>query len=369
MIRFSFQRLLIFFCAILAWSSAGIFTNTDAAETWDRNQIQAEVAKTMKRMEEISFRYEEVLQRVKGPIYKREGRCHISIPRKRCYCAYTEKNTDDTASQPGEIQILYESGQHVNIQHNAISGMEWGGMASLDQEYTDQDIVLLSGWGNLLGYGIGLKDRPMSAVYPLDQFLREAVFEEVADERDENSVHIRGTQTTEGVTFSVLFDPHSPFLWTKIDRSFELPDSPGQIYQDTYEAFDFHKVEDIYLPSRIRTERNIVRNQNGTLISESKGHTEIQLSDYRLSNTESDFRLTDVPDATPISVEGSPQIAYMWLDGEVVPQTDEAMLALASGHKFMPGVGEPRFWLMAVGLMMLLIGGGILLRRHLKSEA
>lgn len=79
--------------------------------------------------------------------------------------------------------------------------------------------------------------------------------------------------------------------------------------------------------------------------------------------------VTEIPNGSKAVLLDVQQIEHIWLDGEVVPKTDEAMLALARGHKFMPGVSEPRFWLMAVGLVMLLAGGGILLRRHLKSEA
>ena len=100
------------------------------------------------------------------------------------------------------------------------------------------------------------------------------------------------------------------------------------------------------------------------------------IADVTLSNikfptfSSDDFRIKEaIPDGTPVSMQDALQIEYIWMDGKAVPKTDDAMLALARGHKFMPGVSEPRFWLMAVGLVMLLVGGGILLRRHLKSEA
>ena len=53
------------------------------------------------------------------------------------------------------------------------------------------------------------------------------------------------------------------------------------------------------------------------------------------------------------------QIQYVWFDGKIVPRTDEVMLAIARGnHKFMPGPDSPRFWLMAVGIIMIVVALG-----------
>ncbi|MGL6193800.1 MAG: hypothetical protein ACRC2T_03150 [Thermoguttaceae bacterium] len=78
---------------------------------------------------------------------------------------------------------------------------------------------------------------------------------------------------------------------------------------------------------------------------------------------------TTIPNGTPVYMQDAPQIEYIWMDGKIVPKTDELMLAIArGGHKFMPGVSEPRFWLMAIGLIVIIVAGGIKLRRFLAGR-
>jgi hypothetical protein len=80
-------------------------------------------------------------------------------------------------------------------------------------------------------------------------------------------------------------------------------------------------------------------------------------------------RLIKIPNGTPVSMNDAPQIEYVWMDGEIVPKTDEVALAIArGGHKFIPGPQEPRFWLIALGIIMMLLGGGLKLRDMLKES-
>jgi hypothetical protein len=86
---------------------------------------------------------------------------------------------------------------------------------------------------------------------------------------------------------------------------------------------------------------------------------------------DSDFevgRLVKIPNGTPVSMQDVPQIKYVWFNGKVVPQTDEIALAIARGdYGFMPGPQNPRFWFMALGLGLLLLGGGLKIRTMLKG--
>ncbi|MDR3111226.1 MAG: hypothetical protein LBU65_16280, partial [Planctomycetaceae bacterium] len=63
----------------------------------------------------------------------------------------------------------------------------------------------------------------------------------------------------------------------------------------------------------------------------------------------------NIPNETEVKVLETPQIKYVWLDGKIVPFTDELALARLRGHKFIPGVREPGFWFMAAGIIMIVI--------------
>jgi hypothetical protein len=76
-----------------------------------------------------------------------------------------------------------------------------------------------------------------------------------------------------------------------------------------------------------------------------------------------------IPNGTEVHVKNVPQIEYVWMDGKIVVKTDEVALAIArGGHKFIPGHDEPRFWMMALGIIMMLVGGGLKLRDMLKES-
>jgi hypothetical protein len=88
------------------------------------------------------------------------------------------------------------------------------------------------------------------------------------------------------------------------------------------------------------------------------------------SFSDSDFTFsTPIKNGTEVFMQDVPQIEYVWMDGEIVPKTDEVALAIArGGHKFIPGPQEPRFWLIALGIIMMLLGGGLKLRDMLKES-
>jgi hypothetical protein len=65
---------------------------------------------------------------------------------------------------------------------------------------------------------------------------------------------------------------------------------------------------------------------------------------------------TKIPNGTRAVLFDAPQIQYIWLNGRIVPKTDEVMLAIArGGHKFMPGPDNPRFWMMGTAIVLILI--------------
>ena len=77
---------------------------------------------------------------------------------------------------------------------------------------------------------------------------------------------------------------------------------------------------------------------------------------------------TEVPNYTKVIVEDVPQIKYVWLDGKVVPYTDELALARVRGHGFKPGVREPRFWMMGAGILMIVIALVLKVREYLAKR-
>jgi len=80
-------------------------------------------------------------------------------------------------------------------------------------------------------------------------------------------------------------------------------------------------------------------------------------------------KLFVIPNGTPVAVLDAPQIEYVWMDGKPVVKTDEVALRIARGdYGFMPGPKNPRFWFIAFGLVLLLVGGGLKIRSMLKKE-
>ena len=75
------------------------------------------------------------------------------------------------------------------------------------------------------------------------------------------------------------------------------------------------------------------------------------------------FRISlAIPNGTPVTDRRSRQIEYIWYNGKIEPKTNELMMAIAVGdHKFVPGLDEIRFWMMATGILMILVALGKML--------
>ncbi|MDR1491452.1 MAG: hypothetical protein LBT05_01830, partial [Planctomycetaceae bacterium] len=72
-------------------------------------------------------------------------------------------------------------------------------------------------------------------------------------------------------------------------------------------------------------------------------------------NSDLEFAIqSEIPNGTKVLMQDVPQLAFEWKDGKVVPITDEAILALR-GQRFIPYPNEPRFWLMALGIAMIIL--------------
>jgi hypothetical protein len=103
--------------------------------------------------------------------------------------------------------------------------------------------------------------------------------------------------------------------------------------------------------------------KNSSKVYFSKFNTDVKKIDHSLKLK------TKIPNGNPVEMQDVPQIQYVWMDGKIVPKTDEVALAIArGGHKFIPGPDQPRFWLIALGIIMMLLGGGLKLRDMLKES-
>lgn len=150
-----------------------------------------------------------------------------------------------------------------------------------------------------------------------------------------------------------------------------------------YNVESVREFDDFVLPEKIAIscEKAVPKGDNAKRLYNE--HTDaLQKATYRLAiddvllnnkKIEKHFKLgvvSSIPDGVSVQSRNDPQNEDIWMDGEVVPKTDERMLAIARQHrhKFFPGPNEPRFWLITIGLLLILAAGGIQIRRHLKSN-
>jgi hypothetical protein len=142
------------------------------------------------------------------------------------------------------------------------------------------------------------------------------------------------------VTFSVTFDQYS-----QVGSTFfpELVIAETKFVLTNWQEINGKHVRIPYIPK----------------ISDRK---EITVTDCKLNCrfSKKDFSLTNkVANMTLVTMLDVPQIEYVWFNGEVVPLTDEIALARIRGHGFIPGVREPRFWLIVSGILMMALALGL----------
>jgi hypothetical protein len=78
---------------------------------------------------------------------------------------------------------------------------------------------------------------------------------------------------------------------------------------------------------------------------------------------------TKIPNGTKAILFDDQKIQHVWMDGKIVPKTDEVALAIARGdHGFIPKPNESRFWFIALGLILMFLGGGLKLYSMFKNN-
>ena len=194
-----------------------------------------------------------------------------------------------------------------------------------------------------------------------------------------NMLEMKGSKNGVAVTARFVLNDYATLYGLKIDVDEKIAESGSWVafeylpadfvqyghlliphtYQFTYSLLTLHYEYDRdmnLVPGR--TTRNSARFQ--ARIENVEINPRIPQSFFRIS--------LDIPNGTPALNRRASHIDYIWWDGEIIPKTCEAMLAIARGGRtFMPGPTEPRFWLVTIGILLMLVGGGKMLYDHIKK--
>jgi len=136
------------------------------------------------------------------------------------------------------------------------------------------------------------------------------------------------------------------------------------ITKSQFEASEFENHSGIFIPNKLTISRVLPGREFPNL--------SWRLTDFRI-NQGGDLgfaeALSGVPNYAPITIQDAFHLSpsRTIIDGKVVVLTDELALAQARGHGFIPGPTEPRFWLVTIGILLMLVGGGKMLYDHIKK--
>jgi hypothetical protein len=189
---------------------------------------------------------------------------------------------------------------------------------------------------------------------------------------EENGILFQWTQDKRFLEIFIL--PEKNYLI----KTFKYEDANiplGGIKSYIYRVKEIQKNNDAISPKIITIQRELQggKGKRDGLVFSIQGQKydeEIVIDkiNYKPKFHNSDF-VSSIHDGTQIYMQDAPQIQYVWMDGKPVLKTDEVALAIArGGHKFIPEPDEPRFWMMALGIIMMLVGGGWKLRDMLKKS-
>jgi hypothetical protein len=185
-----------------------------------------------------------------------------------------------------------------------------------------------------------------------------------------NSISIRQEMTTSQITltlthedilFEMVFDNKENFVPQKFKLSRKSNAdqlSPGQIfsYESKFENYK-NRFPAKYSYSIVYANSDLIDGVEKRTMDTYSGVVTFNRIKINTILSESDLKITEqIPNYTEVFMQDAPQIRDVWLDGEIVPYTDEVALARIRGHDFIPGVREPRFWLIAAGVILVILG-------------
>ena len=215
---------------------------------------------------------------------------------------------------------------------------------------------------------------------PIYTFVETLPLDMKEEERDVIKYAVLSAKS-QGCHFEIWLDPQHDF---SVKRFLFRAEKDNEIARGvkaySYEVVEYSSKEELYFPRKIMVEtseheRELMAGVPGNMkmikLPARTTKKEVSFFDIKINPklTESSFRFREaIPDYTEVTVLNKRQIQHVWLDGKVVPLTDELMLAIArGGHKFMPGPDEPRFWLMSIGILLCVLGLGKMLYDHIKK--
>ncbi len=181
------------------------------------------------------------------------------------------------------------------------------------------------------------------------------------------------------LTSSLWLDPTLGYAARKLEVKQNMDKlERGKTQSRKYEITEFQRIADTHVP-RVCDKTTlsvglIYEPQQGKPVEKlylSEGNWRVEFSNWQIdiALSEKDFALTsDIADGTEVYLSDAPQIEHIWLDGKIVPKTDEAMLAVIRGHSFKPGIRNPRYWLIAAGLIMIAVAGGLKIREFMQKR-
>jgi hypothetical protein len=178
-------------------------------------------------------------------------------------------------------------------------------------------------------------------------------------------VLITGTKTDVNLNVEAWFDPAQKFALRGMSLTRTGAIKPGDIVSYSFFFDKYTVVKSVPLPTECHWTLKQINPDNG------KEHVENEttyFSDFSIadnSNPQPFAFVTEIPNGTKVIAKDARHIDHVWFDGKIVPRTDEVMLAIArGGHKFMPGPETPRFWVLLISILMILVGGGRLAYRY-----
>jgi hypothetical protein len=171
------------------------------------------------------------------------------------------------------------------------------------------------------------------------------------------------------MTIKVWLDPAQNFLMRFLEIHQSNTSKTDEMIEKTIVLDKFIDVKGVKVPTFYENSSSQVNVNNKGSLNDKYS---IKLDHITIENHSKpkpfSFK-TKIPDGTKVVLFDAQQIQYVWMDGKIVVKTDEVALAIArGGHKFIPGPDQPRFWMMALGIIMMLVGGGLKLRDMLKES-
>ena len=247
-----------------------------------------------------------------------------------------------------------------------------GGLAVIGELPTSEENVHITGgfsYPEILGW-FPLNDG--TYVY-IPDFLKENVHAEISRETSDTTYRISIKKDVCRYVLTLGFDDNKNCYVKSFSHAYSGNDySSGRVLEQNFLFEDFARLNNRLFPQKmssafemllrdtVKSDRNsesVFKNSFVVFFANIEINRNISGSDFQIK--------TPIPNGTPVTIQSAPQIQYIWFDGKIVPKTNEAMLAVARGnHKFMPGPDEPRFWLMAIGIILILIGGGKMTYDH-----